>query len=160
MSNLKPEPPVFISTDTVFDRLKKNREYCEQLEEWSIVNLPFVDVLKKEDFRTFEEYNEWKKVFVEFLEKYDLNKKQRNRRLLNSTRRCLKHIDLFKISIVFVLFGFLCVFYDYSCSVKTQSENGRYSISSTSFGAIVLDNKNGDAYDADGTLMTRSPKKQ
>ena len=160
MNNLKPYPPVFISTDTVLDKLRKNREYYDKLEEWCIVNLPFVEVLKKEDFKTYDEYNVWKKDYVRFLSKYDPNKKHVIRKFLHSTRRIIEHIDILKISIVFVLFGFLCVFYDYSCSIKTQSNNSRYSISSTNFGALVLDNKTGDVYDADGTLITHSPKKQ
>jgi nitrate reductase gamma subunit len=160
MDNLKPDPPVFKSTDPLLYKSRKNREYYDQLEEWCVINLPFIDVFKKEDFITPVEYYKWKEEHVEFLKSYDSNKEQINRSFMNSTKRLLEHFPIFKISIVFVLLGFLCVFYDYSRSIKTQSDNSRYSISGTNFGALVLDNRTGDVYDTDGTLLTTSPKKQ
>lgn len=101
-----------------------------------------------------------KKEHVEFLNNYNSDKKQINKRFMNQTKRLLEHFPVFKISIVFVLLGFLCVFYDYSRSIKTQSDNSRYSISCTNFGALVLDNRTGDVYNTDGKLITTSPKRQ
>lgn len=167
MNNLKPEHPVFIPTDTVLDKLRKNREYYDKLEEWCIINLPFVEVLKKEDFKTYDEYNVWKKDYVRFLTKYDPNKKHVIRTFLHSAKRTIGTVDIFKILIVFFLFVFLYVFYDYSCSVKKQSENaviGRYVPISQSIGRMsyyaIMDTETGYVYDIDGTLINKFEKKQ
>jgi len=89
-----------------------------------------------------------------------MNNLKSEQHVLQSTKRKIESLNIFKISIVFVLFAFLYVFYTYSCSIKTQSENCRYSISSMNFGALVLDNKSGDVYEIDGTLISKFKKKQ
>ena len=166
MNNSKPVQPEILLTDTVIDRLRKNREYYEHLKGWGAVNLPFVEVLKKEDFKTYDEYNVWQKDYLKFLAAYDPNKKHLIRKFLHSTKKVIGPNGIFKIAIVFFLFVFLYLFYDYSSSIKKQSESvniGRYVPISESFGRLsyysIMDTETGCVYDIDGKLINKFEKK-
>ena len=60
----------------------------------------------------------------------------------------IKKIELFKALLLILIIGFLYVFYDYSKSVRKQSENGRYILVTTTYSSgQVIDTRTGKVYE-------------
>jgi len=57
----------------------------------------------------------------------------------------IRKIKLFKTLLLLLIIGFLYIFYDYSISIRNQSENGRYVFSGSS-PDYFIDTRTGKVY--------------